>query len=487
MREILLAVALLGAGLAGCIGADEPADASPVADNDSAREADNPSDASSVADDDSAREADNPWQRGLDTSLKTPDVVLTASREDRRSEVVPPGSPRFAAFDEAMERFLEAYDVPAASVAVLHDGQLRYENGYGYVDEDRTEEAGPRTMFRIASITKPMTAAVITKMVEEDRLAWEDPVFCVPPEPKSDCILPIDPHPERPVVDDRLADIELRHLLEHTSGWPAGGACNEPLWSTGAVEAADMLGVETPPPRWRLAQWAMGAELAREPGEASEYCNMGYNVLGLVAEAVTGATLEAVYDAYLFEPLEVAEDVEPGHTPPAKRNDREPFYACDHGRTQSVFDPDEEVCWADGGFDLQGGLGAGGLVATASAVGGVLDKYTYSGEERPEDGDWVESVSGSLPGTAAMGRTRINDVHGEIQVVVLYNTRVGATPYPEDTEWEEIWNALGNPPGQSTAQFFTCARENGLVRPSQCLATTLLREYVTATDTLPAS
>lgn len=458
MREILIAVALLSTGLAGCIGADDPGDAV------------------SVAQDGNDGDEQNPWQAGLNTSLKTPDVALTASREERRSDVAPPGAPPFAAFDGAMESFLEAYDVPAASAAVLHDGKLRYENGYGHLDGEETEPANPQTMMRLASVTKPMTRAVIRLMIQEDRLAWDDPVFCVPPDPEPDCLLPIDPHPDRPVVDDRIADVELGHMVNHTSGWSNGDPdpCNDPIWSTQSIEVANELGATTPMPRWRMAQWGMGAELMADPGEEYAYCNVGYITLSLVAEAATGATMEAVYDAYLFRPLEISDDIQFGHALPEERNPREPGYACDHGKTPSVFDPDEEVCWADGGFSIHGLSGAGGLVATPAAVATFFDHYDFYGKPRP-DGIYLREGSwGSMPGTATIAHTWVDDAHGEVQVVVLFDTRIGATPGPWTT------------PRLHWSQGLACANGYGMIRPHQCLAAELAKESVTVSDAAPA-
>lgn len=504
MREVLLAVVIVGVGAAGCLNGGEPfapderpGSEEPAGGNESAQAASDPaSDRAGERDDagtgspeqgstdradaqnasrdpaPTANEDANPWQVGLASFLETPDVALEASREDRRADVVHPGSPRFAAFDNTMEAFMEAYDVPAASVAVLHDGELRYERGYGHLDEAGTRETDARTMFRIASITKPMTAAVTTLMVEEGRLAWDDPVFCVPPDPEPDCLLPIEPHPDRPVVDERIGSIELRHLLEHQAGWSVDGPCNQPLWSSGAVEAARTLDVSTPPPAWRLGQWIMGAELARDPGDAEAYCNMGYVLLGLVAEATAGATLEAVYDAYLFRPLEISGEIQPGHTPPGERSEREPFYVCDEGRTQSVFDPDEQVCWADGGFHLQGILGAGGLISTASAVGAVFDRYTHDGQPRPEGGLWTSGFWGSLPGAASMVNTEVTPAHGEVQIVVVFNTRIGATPFDVYT------------PNLHWTQGVACASGYGAIRPYQCLMSDLMRDYTAVTDQL---
>lgn len=397
-----VAAVLLSVGLAGCLSGDDP-----------------------VADHGPHEEEDpwNPWQAGLADYLPTPDVAVNRSADERRANVAPPGDPEFAVFDATIEAWMQAHDIPTATLAIMKDGELRYENGYGYVDQARTEPANASTMMRIASISKPMTAQVIALMVEEGRFDWDDPVFCVPPEPHADCLLPIEPHPQRPVGDSRIADITVAHFRDHTSGWSNGDPdpCNDPIWSSRSVAVADALGAPNPLPRWRVAQWGMGADLTGDPGEPYAYCNGGYIVLSLVAEAVTGATIEAVYDAYLFRPLEVAGDIEFGHSLPEDRNPREPFYSCDEVRGQSVFDPNKTVCWADGGFSVHGLSGAGGLVSTAAAVVATIESLPLDaislGGARVAD----YTFSGGLPGTRGM--TGVLDTPaGKLQYAFLFNT-----------------------------------------------------------------
>lgn len=378
----------------------------------------------------------NPWQRGLASTYPTPDHVENRSAEERRANLAPPGDPEFAAFDHLVKRWMDVHDIPTATLAIMKDGQLRYENGYGHVDRDATQPANASTMMRIASISKPMTGRVIALLVEEGRIAWDDPVFCVPPGPKADCILPLDPHPDRPVVDDRIAEVTVGHLRNHTAGFATDGPCNDAIWSSGAVEAAGTLGVPSPAPAWRLAQWLMGAELAHDPGETYEYCNAGYITLGVVAEAVTGATFEAVMEAYLFRPLEVTGGIELGGTLPDDRDPREPFYVCDEGTTQSVFDPNETVCWPDGGFSVELFSGAGGVVSTAEAVVAVMETVPleFSGVTNLTGYLGSYSYSGSMPGTRASWGTIQGMDTGAAQFAFIFNTR---------TPWEGCDSPLG--------------------------------------------
>lgn len=381
--------------------------------------------------------AREPWEVGLADKAQTPSIAPHRSRADRLNDVVPPGAPQFAALDATMREMMASHDVPAASIAILRDGKLRYQNGYGHLDEAGTRPTQPDSMFRIASVTKPMTAAVVEMLVAQGFLSWDDPVFCLPLAPNAQCRLPISPHPSRPVADARLGDLTLRHLVEHRTGWTRG-PCTEPFWDGNPIEIAKEFGIPTPPPAWRLAQWFMGTPMEFDPGgdagDLDTYCNMGYLLLGLVAEAATGARIAALYDAYLFEPLELVDDIEPGMTLPEDRNPREPFYACDGGKTRSVYDPDDQVCWADGGVDLASALAVGGLISTAAAVGAVYEVFANDGSLRDaSDVTYLSGHTGGLPGTATTVM-RLSDggggVVGDVQAVVFWNKQTGHASLP---------------------------------------------------------
>jgi N-acyl-D-amino-acid deacylase len=423
-RGAAIATGLLLAGaLAGCIGSSGPAALQP---------ADAPS--------------RNPWERGLASHAATPDAAVHRSKAERTAGVAAPGAPQFAAFDAVMSDFMASHQIPAASVAVLRDGKLRYESGYGHLDPNAARATGPDAMFRVASVTKPMTAAVVTMLVDQGRMTWDDPVFCLPPQPAPRCLLPIEPHARRPVQDARVAKVTLRDLVEHRTGWTRW-PCTEPFWDGNPIKIAQAFGIPTPPPAWRLAQWFMGTPMDFDPGTDpgpgfDTYCNMGYVVLGLIAEAATGTSIAALYQAYLFEPLEVAGDIEPGHSLPGLRNPREPFYACDGGLTWSVYHPEEKVCWADGGFDLDGILSAGGLIATAGAVGAVYEAFWNDGSarERPGGVTWA-GHTGGLPGTATTAE-RYHTPLGDVQVVVFFDKQGGHELVPLGLSFPYEYQAL---------------------------------------------
>ncbi len=386
MRELAVCVLLVSAGFAGCIGSKETS-AGRAATN-------NPADL-------------NPWQAGLDDHYPAPDVAERRSAEERRSNVAEPGDPEFAVFDAVVQEYMTETDTAAAQLAIMYGDELRYERGYGYVDPNGTESTDAATMFRLASITKPMTAAVVAMQVEQGLYNWTDPVFCLDEDPAPNCRLPIDPHPAIGVEDDRIGNIEVQHLVNHTSGWTMSTG-QAMLFSPGPIKTAEELGIASPPSTWRTTQHLLGTTLTHEPGETRKYTNIGYLLAGLVAEAATGADLSTLYEAYLFDPLEVTGDIEPGRTLPEERNPRETFYNC-RSETRSVFEPNETVCWPDGGWSLETSLPAFGLVGTAAATAAVYEVYSQHGSTYEEA--WSLPDAGpidtdvNVPWTYAKGHT----------------------------------------------------------------------------------
>src|SRR5262245_28633773 len=75
-----------------------------------------------------------------------------------------------AAFDPEIETFMKARNVPGGALAVAWHGRIRYVRGYGWADRERKIPVRPDALFRIASISKPITAVAVLQLVEQGRL-----------------------------------------------------------------------------------------------------------------------------------------------------------------------------------------------------------------------------------------------------------------------------------------------------------------------------
>src|SRR5262245_34574588 len=101
-----------------------------------------------------------------------------------------------------MTTFLKENDVPGAALAVTRNGRLVHARGFGYADRDSKKLVEPNSLFRIASISKPITAAAVLHLVERGKLKLDDKAFA---------ILKLKPVLEPGTQEDpRLAQITVR-------------------------------------------------------------------------------------------------------------------------------------------------------------------------------------------------------------------------------------------------------------------------------------
>ncbi len=110
-----------------------------------------------------------------------------------------------------IQSFMKRWSIEGASVAIARDGKLVYAKGFGFADSAAGIETQPYSKFRIASISKLVTAVAIMKLCEEGRLSLDDKVFGPEGILNDSCYC----HPK----DKRAFDITVSHLLSHEGGW----------------------------------------------------------------------------------------------------------------------------------------------------------------------------------------------------------------------------------------------------------------------------
>jgi N-acyl-D-amino-acid deacylase len=87
-------------------------------------------------------------------------------------------------FDREVEKFMAARKVPGGALAVVKDRRLVWARGYGWADREAQEPVRPESLFRIASISKPITAVATLQLVEQGRLGLDQAAFdLLPIEP----------------------------------------------------------------------------------------------------------------------------------------------------------------------------------------------------------------------------------------------------------------------------------------------------------------
>lgn len=180
----------------------------------------------------------------------------------------------WAAFDLALERRLIPANV-SASVAVMVDGRLVHAAAFGERVDGSGEPVEATDRFRIASISKTVTAIVVLQLVEDGVLSLDEPVGAI----VADHLGLVDEDPD-------VRSITVRELLSHTAGFPQH---EQIFFGNGATSCVDAA--------------TQGLASRVRSGDAFDYSNMSYCVLGILVEAVTGKTYERVVDERLLTPL----------------------------------------------------------------------------------------------------------------------------------------------------------------------------------------
>jgi CubicO group peptidase (beta-lactamase class C family) len=205
-----------------------------------------------------------------------------------------PDEPDLASFDAMMERFMRDNDVPGAALAVAKNGRLVYARGFGYADPSVKTPVQPHALFRIASISKPITAAAILRLVEMGKLKLDDSAFDLLK------LAPLAGHQE----DPRLKKVTIRELLQHTGGFDRGKSF-DPMFQP--IKIAQAFKATPPAEPRQIIRYMMGVKLDFDPGSRYAYSNYGYCVLGRVIEKVTGKGYEAFVRAQVLNPLQMAD------------------------------------------------------------------------------------------------------------------------------------------------------------------------------------
>jgi CubicO group peptidase (beta-lactamase class C family) len=221
---------------------------------------------------------------------------------------------RFAGFDAVMVSFLRKNDVPGAALAVAKDGRVVYARGFGYADKENKEPVQPAALFRIASISKPLTAVAVLQLVERDRLRLDDYVFDV-----LRLKAPADPEV---TFDPRWKRVTILHLLQHTGGWDRGKSFDPMFRSPEIVKELD---VAPPAGPDAIIRYMLRRPLDFDPGKEYAYSNFGYCLLGRVVEKVSGQDYESYVRKEVLAPLGIT-SMKLGKTLPAGRAEGEVRY-----------------------------------------------------------------------------------------------------------------------------------------------------------------
>lgn len=401
-----------------------------------------------------------PWHATVFLTAAVACAVAAYSQTARGDEPLPEtgaACESLASFDQLMRSFLRDNRIPGGALAVAKDGRLVYARGFGYAHVEGKEPVQPDSLFRLASVSKPITGVAILQLVEEGRLRLEDRALE---------ILADWPEAAESDIDPRWRDVTLLELLQHRGGWDRG-VSYDPMFRS--VEIARSLGIEPPAASRDVVRYMLSQPLDFDPGARYAYSNFGYCLLGRVIEQVTGTDYETHVRTRLLAPLGI-HDVRVGKTLPAGRIDREVHYYEPHpqtgpsvvGRPLGAPVPGPYGTWYLEAMDAHGGWIASaidlvrfGSRVQVAAPAGVLSPSSLSAlAARPAgsagtntDGTPRETYYGLGWSVRPVGRARRNLWHnglfaGSSTILVLRH---------DGLCWAVLFNTSGTADGQPPA------------------------------------
>lgn len=366
----------------------------------------------------------------------------------------------FEAFDREIRALMTDYGIPGGAVAVTYQGRLVHARGYGAMDESGSVPTDEAALFRIASLSKPITSVALHRLFEMGALTADARVLDV---------LDVD----RPAgMDPRWDDITIAHLMQHRGGFDSDESW-DPLFHN--REIAEAMGEPGPAePRTILAH-QMGQPLDFTPGDGYAYSNLGYMILGLVVEEVTGEPYEAWVREHVLSPMGIRR-MRSGRSRVTERAPGEVFYHPreDRSPSVSVFPGEGEVPHPDGGFYIESMAALGGWIASAPDLARFLvhvdgfatvpDLLSSSTTEamtaRAPDSPWGDDLwyANGWYVQPLRGGGEVWSHQG-----VLSGTRAMIVRYPDGRGWLALFNKW--PPGDfSRDMSLALSRAVGSVR-----------------------
>jgi uncharacterized protein (TIGR03437 family) len=340
--------------------------------------------------------------------------------------------PSLTVFDQTVTNLIAEYGIPGASLTITQNGKLVYARGFGYADAQNQIPMQPGSRFRVASLTKAITAVSVMHLVEQGLLTLEQPAFALVPD--------LQP-PAGAAVDPRLATITIRNLLNHTGGWDdtANGSNFDPMFNSPTICKA--LGVPAPASTENIIRYMRGRPLQFDPGTQYVYSNFGYAVLGRIIERVTGQSYEQYVRQNVLGPMGISA-MRIGQTLPQGQLPGEVVYKSG-GTDASVFaDVPGPVPWPYGSWYIEAMDSHGGWVAS------TIDYAKF-----------LNAIDGHR-GTAFLSPASIAQMTAKPTTVASYANAASWYGFGIQVNTAGNWNHTGSLDGTATVQL---KYANGLV------------------------
>lgn len=176
-----------------------------------------------------------------------------------------------------VEESMEKESIPGVSVALIEGDSTLWSQNFGYANKEQESPVTPDTVFRVGGVTTLFTAVAIMQLHEQGKIKLDEPVVTYLPEFRV-----------RSHRDINQA-ITIRHLLSHHSGLPI--TIYKGMWAS------------EPQPKQSVLDYIANNYMPHSPGELYAFSNLGYVILGLVIEKLSGLSYEQYVRQKIIEPL----------------------------------------------------------------------------------------------------------------------------------------------------------------------------------------
>ena len=227
--------------------------------------------------------------------------VLAAAQDlpAAKPESVGLSSERLARIDTAVQRSIDDKRVAGAVTLVVRHGKVAWFKAQGMADREAGKAMPTDALFRICSMTKPITSVAVMMLYEEGRFLLDDSVSKYLPEFKNLQVF-VKPASGQPYTIPATKEITIRDLLRHTSGitynWndDLGPMYEKAGVASGLLQYDGTIGDSV--------KHLAGLPLLFNPGDRFEY-SLGVDVLGRLVEVISGKPLDEFFRTRIFEPL----------------------------------------------------------------------------------------------------------------------------------------------------------------------------------------
>jgi len=352
--------------------------------------------------------------------------------------------PELAPMESAMTNFLNAYNFSAGTLALMKDSKLVFRQGYGWRDNNFTKVIHPDNLFRLASVSKMLTASSIYKLVAAGKITTSTKIYDY---------LGIQPW-GGVLGDSRITNITVQHLLDHAGGWnqytsPIG----DPMFRT--IQVSTNLGLNYPAGPTNVISWVFSKPLDFTPGTTNVYCNLGYSILGRVIEKAGGKPYldfiqqDLLGNAGLTNILGFTNVVQ-SHSRPGDLAPWEIWYAdFPQFLTRSAVDfPTNLNTRGIDGVDYYESFDSfGGLSASAIGLCHYLQNYLegYNARVSGSSFSWNYLFYGSLPGASSVlvqNITQNSSSTNGLEFAALFNQRSDLVEGANIAAYTAITNAV---------------------------------------------